>query len=781
MAAKRVRPRGISATATTVAMAMLSVIPPAATASPANPESALPWFLVILLTAALGLCLWLWRTRRAGRSGLPHRSGLPVELSPESLTTMLESMNYALICLDHQWRYTYVNQEAERLLRKPRQTLLGSVLWHQFPDLEGTRTEQQLRQAMQSRQNRTVEEEHYPPLDFWVDVHIHPWQDGLAVCFSDVTRRHHMLEKLRAHESRLQQSQEELTELLDARRALINSLPAHIALLDACGVIIDINEQWRRFALENGYTQLTMGVGCNYLEACDNAQGERAEEAPAVARGLRDILDGVQQSFTMEYPCHAPHRQRWFRMMANATRPPGDATAALNVVVMHVDITERVLAEQELSRLVREDRLTELLTREGFIEALNFHTVEHGWPGEAIVVMMDIISMRDINDAYGFEIGDQLLKMLARRLQDHVGENGLVGRTSGDEFMLMLHSDDGHSADELLAALAETLARPFELEEVRLNIEPRLGYTPLGESPRPVEDLLREGEAALFHHRETPQSSWVVYTRELGEQTRQRIELTREIRQALEDDQFEMHFQPKVELANGRIFGGEALVRWNHPERGMQSPGLFIPVAEKSQLIKPLGDWILRETCRLIRQWQDQGLQPPPVAVNISLVQFMPGNFPAKLQAILDEFQLTPDRLALEITESVFERESDWLLQQIHELHDMGVELSLDDFGTGYSSLLYLKQYPFDEIKVDQGFVRDIENDSYSLEIVRTVLGLARAFDARVVAEGIETAEVRDALLAEDCVIGQGYYYSKPVPASDFAALLQKRAPLPAN
>ena len=763
----------------TPTITLLLLWSPSAVAAPTELLiSWLPWLLSALLALVLGVVLWRNSKNRSGQTrGCASR---PEQANPASLASMLESMSDALLAMDHQWRYTFANGEAERMLDKTREELLGSTIWEQYPDLVGTELAEQLEQAMHARTTQTIEEYYYPPRDIWVDIRAYPWEGGIAIFFRDIAARHQVLEKLREHESRLEQSRDELTDLLESRRALINSLPAHIALLDANGVIIDVNEQWRRFALENGFAQLTMGVGCNYLNICSNATGDHAEEAPEVSRGLQSILDGVHQSFSMEYPCHAPEHQRWFRLMANATTMPGDASAPRNVVVMHVDITERKLAEQELSRLVREDRLTGLLTREGFIEALNLRTQKHGWPSEGIMVLMDIISMRDINEAYGFDTGDRLLKELALRLRDFVDDKGLAGRASGDEFMLMIDPSNGPDTGTLLDELTNTLARPFEIDNVRLNIEPRLGYTLLGEASRGAEDLLREGEAALFQHRETPQAPRVVYTRKLGELIHQRIELTREIRLALEDNQFEMYFQPKVELANGRVFGGEALIRWNHPEYGTQSPGLFIPVAEKSQLIKPLGDWILRETCRLIRQWRDEGLQPPPVAVNISLVQLLPGNFPQTLQGILDEFQVSPDMLSLEITESVFERESEWLLAQMHQLHTMGIQLSLDDFGTGYSSLLYLKKYRFDEIKIDQGFVRDIEHDKYSQEIVRTVVGLARVFDARIIAEGIETPAVRDALIALDCTFGQGYYYSRPVTAAAFAALLKSQRPLPA-
>ncbi|MDZ7829666.1 MAG: EAL domain-containing protein [Halofilum sp. (in: g-proteobacteria)] len=232
---------------------------------------------------------------------------------------------------------------------------------------------------------------------------------------------------------------------------------------------------------------------------------------------------------------------------------------------------------------------------------------------------------------------------------------------------------------------------------------------------------------------------------------------------------------------DGSLTSCEALLRWHHPERGLSPPGLFIPIAEQSQLIGPIGDWVLRRACRHLREWQDAGFDAVRVAVNVSPAQFQFGDFACKVRDALAEFGLAPSSLTLEITESVFERESDALLGQIRALHNLGVRLSLDDFGTGYSSLLYLQRYPFDEIKIDQGFVFRLLDDAYSRNIVETVMGLARALDAEVIAEGIESTEVRDVLLAMGCRHGQGYYYSMPLAAEDFRWLLERDSCLPVS
>ena len=294
-----------------------------------------------------------------------------------------------------------------------------------------------------------------------------------------------------------------------------------------------------------------------------------------------------------------------------------------------------------------------------------------------------------------------------------------------------------------------------------------------------MDALLREAELALFQSRAASGDRWFAYTSDLDAASQHRIEITRELRRALANDEFELHFQPKVDLETGGMVAAEALIRWQHPERGLQSPAKFIPVAEQSQLIGPIGDWALREACRLIADWQTQGLGLIHVSVNVSLLQITLGDFAATVQEAIAAHAIDPGALTLEITESVFEQESPALLDQLARMHALGVRLSLDDFGTGYSSLLYLQRYPFDEIKIDQGFVRKMLDEDFSHRIVTTVISLARALGAEVLPEGIEDRDVAEALRALGCHTGQGYYYSMPLAPEDFRWLLEQRSTLP--
>ena len=440
---------------------------------------------------------------------------------------------------------------------------------------------------------------------------------------------------------------------------------------------------------------------------------------------------------------------------------------------------EREQAEHELRRLAYEDPVSGLLTRNGFIDALTARLRERGWDPHGMLVGIDIEGLRNINDSFGYEVGDQLLASLGERLQELVQADGCAGRVGGDEFIVFLAPQPGDDIEAQRAALARIFETGFDVAGIAISAAAKFGHTMLGDTRRSPEILLHEAEVALFEDAKPGLGAWGAYTPDLDRGTRARIELVSDLRQALSEGQFELAYQPKVRLASGELLGCEALLRWHHPTNGWQSPERFIPAAEQSQLMAPIGDWVLFEACRQMREWQDAGMPVGRMAINVSIVQFRLGRFAEQLRAAIAHNGVDPVGLTLEITESVFEQESGVLYRQLRELHELGVRLSLDDFGTGYSSLLYLQRYPFNEIKIDMGFVRHILDDTYSRRIVATVLGIAGAIEAEAVAEGVESTAVRDALLEMGCTTAQGYYFSRPLPPVEFARLLRQGGTLP--
>lgn len=432
---------------------------------------------------------------------------------------------------------------------------------------------------------------------------------------------------------------------------------------------------------------------------------------------------------------------------------------------------------EKLSNLAYKDQLTGLLSRDGFVELLR-KFLESSEKVTGFVVALNIVGMRDINETYGYTQGDQLLREIGLRTEEWLGDGGLVGRVGGDEISIYIAGGDANRMDidgaaESVSALFE---EPFRLPGGTIAIEVNFG---LVHASKDALGALRRAEIALFSVRRGS-GQWQVFSPDMERQTHDRLRITHNLRQALLNNEFALHYQPKVELATGRLIGAEALLRWQHPYLGTQSPAQFIPVAEQSKLIIPIGVWALEEACRQLRQWQSDGYPVVPIAVNVSLVQFLNTDLAGSVQRILQQTHTRADELELEITESVFDQGSGRLMQQIQRLRANGVAVSLDDFGTGYSSLRYIRQYPFTGIKLDLSFVDKITEDSYSRAICEMVIRIGKELNFEVIAEGIETKEQHRILQDLGCLIGQGYYISKPLPAKDFCKLLKNGAILSA-
>lgn len=418
------------------------------------------------------------------------------------------------------------------------------------------------------------------------------------------------------------------------------------------------------------------------------------------------------------------------------------------------------------------DPLTGLRNRDGFLERLGQQA-----PPQGSLIALNLTGMRDINETHGYRQGDRLLIELGQRLQEWTGETGLVGRLGGDEFVVYLPEERSPSRGEDIGQeLSRVLTKPFAFTGAQIEIDPCFGIAALDDDPI---DSLRCAETALFHARAETGTHWQTYSEEMATANRERLQITAELSQAILDQQFELYYQPQVRLADGALCFAESLIRWHHPDQGIVLPGRFMPVAERSQLIVPIGEWILDEACRQIREWQDEGLCPVQITVNVSLAQILASNFVRTVRSALERYEVPARLLSLEITESLFDDRHASVLEQVRSLRAMGVQISVDDFGTGYSSLRYLNQYPIDVIKLDRSFVSDAPNNVYSRAICEMVLRIGRELGTMVIAEGIETEEERRAMQDLDCLYAQGFYFSYPLPARDFTELLRNRKRLP--
>lgn len=442
------------------------------------------------------------------------------------------------------------------------------------------------------------------------------------------------------------------------------------------------------------------------------------------------------------------------------------------------DITERKEAEARIYRLAYFDSLTNLPNRTLLYSLLEQSIAEaRRRHGHGALLFVDINRFKHINDSFGHASADLLLCEIANRLRTRLRKEDIVSRLGSDEFVITLfdirrRDDAAVVARKLLASLAE----PYQVESHEILLSASIGISVFPDDGRDAESLIRNADVAMYRAKQLGNSSFLYYSREMNMRSLERLKLEGNLRQALEREHFLLHFQPQLDLASNRIVGAEALLRWEMPGNGMISPAQFIPVAEETGLIIPIGEWVVEATCRQLRAWIDAGLRPVKVAVNLSARQFSQ-NLPRAILDKLQKYGLAPELLEVEITESMLMHNADSVVAMMQEFATAGISMSLDDFGTGYSSLSYLKRFPIDTLKIDQSFVRGIPDDANDSAIATAIIGMAKALRLRVIAEGVETAGQVDFLKAAGCDEIQGYWYSKPVPAAAFSSLLPAADP----
>lgn len=439
------------------------------------------------------------------------------------------------------------------------------------------------------------------------------------------------------------------------------------------------------------------------------------------------------------------------------------------------DITERKETERQIYRLAYYDPLTGLPNREHFYTLLEhaLSNVQRNRKYGAVLVL-DLNRFKHINDSIGRTLADTILCEVGHRLSSTLRAQDIVSRHGGDEFTIALpelaHRDHaGQVAQKILASLAE----PFFVEQHEIMLSASIGISIYPDDGCDTETLLKKADVAMYRAKQTGSSAHLFYVQDMNQRSLDQLKLEGNLRRAIERDEFELHYQPQIDLATGLITGAEALLRWHHPEQGDISPAQFIPVAEETGLIIPIGKWVIDAACRQIRVWIDQGLPPIRIAVNLSTRQFSSG-LPRAILAVVELHGIPNDSLELEITESMLMHNTDAVVEMMQEFADAGILMALDDFGTGFSSLSYLKRFPINSLKIDQSFVRGIPGDLHDSAIATAIIGMAKTLRLSVIAEGVETSAQMDYLRNAGCDEIQGYYFSRPLPAIEFAALLSK-------
>ncbi len=553
-------------------------------------------------------------------------------------------------------------------------------------------------------------------------------------------------------------------------RATVDALTQGIAILDKSGRILFVNRCWRDLA---GQCPLPgpPAEGADYLAALEAHTGPDQERTEAFAGGIRAVLKGALPEFVLEYSRQDDPGARWF--LGRVTRFSSDGEPF--AVVTHDDITPLKQAEGAVKQLAYHDHLTGLPNRLLLQDRLDQHLVQAGRDQELVAVLfLDLDHFKLVNDTLGHGAGDQLLKIVAERLLGCIRKSDTVARLGGDEFVVVLTGLE-HSGDATLIArkILQSLTLPVQLEGKTVFTSTSIGISLFPEDGRIAEILISNADLAMYLAKEQGRNTYRYFSRSLNERAQLRMRQETDLRLALERQELVLYFQDQIALANGRLCGVEALLRWRHPEKGLLLPGEFLPLAEETGLILPIGEWVLRTACQRARAWQKQGLPPVRIAVNLSRRQLADPGLCAMVRNVLEETGMSSAWLELEVTENVFQHDFEQAAQALEALHALGVGIAIDDFGTGFSSLKALRRLPLARLKVDHSFIGDLMRDGQNPAMVRTIIAIAHNMGLKVIAEGVKTERQRGFLMEYGCDEIQGYFLNPPDPEGDWLRLLR--------
>jgi diguanylate cyclase (GGDEF)-like protein len=435
---------------------------------------------------------------------------------------------------------------------------------------------------------------------------------------------------------------------------------------------------------------------------------------------------------------------------------------AISLGAMTLELAGLILLQQKASR----DRIRHLATHDILTNLPNRLSLEEELAEDLspmAVLALDLDHFKNVNDSLGHELGDRLLRMVAKRLRHTLRDSDTVSRHGGDEFVVLLKDPRPDMVPSLAQRLLDEVSRPYVVDDRELVLTASMGISLCPQDGTDIGTLLKNADAAMFQAKAAGRNNFQFFTPDMNARLAERLDTENSLRKALDKGELSLRYQPQFQTSTRQLIGFEALLRWHHPERGLLPPGRFVPIAEETGLIVPIGAWVLKEACRQNKAWQDQGLAPVVMAVNISAVQFRQQDLVQTVTEALQESGLEPRWLELEVTESVLMHDIEHVIAVLHQLKALGVHLSIDDFGTGYSSLSYLKRFPIDKIKIDQSFVRDVHVSDDDAAIVQTVIAIAGKMGMRAIAEGVETAVHLDAMHSFGCDEVQGYLFSPAV------------------
>jgi diguanylate cyclase (GGDEF)-like protein/PAS domain S-box-containing protein len=577
---------------------------------------------------------------------------------------------------------------------------------------------------------------------------------GSVVIARDIRARKHAEAEIQENVTLLQAALEALRASESRYRLLFERNSAGVFRTTFDGRIIDCNDACAKIF---GYASREELMGQNALDFYADP-----DERGTVLNLLREIGTITNLELQLKRKDGSP-----VYVLENVTLLPARDDEPHTIEGTLIDITDRKLAEEQIEFHAYHDALTSLPNRKLFTDRLTLALFHARRTGNSVAVLsLDLDLFKAVIDTFGHTAGDELLVLMAARITTTLREGDTVARLGGDEFAILIPDlrqpeDAAKVAETLLAQIQQ----PISLAERELYVTASLGIALYPNDGNDPETLLKNADSALQMAKEAGRSNYQLCTPQMKLRAQERLSLEHALRHALDRSEFRLHFQPLVNLEKARVTGLEALIRWHHPHKGVVLPDEFIPLAEDSRLIVPLGQWVLREACQHAREWTTDGLSGVRVSVNLSARQFQQRDLVDSVRQVLEETGLSADRLELEITETTAMQNAEFSIEVLRELRDMGVRISIDDFGTGYSSLNYLKRFPINTVKIDKAFVRDVTTDPGDAAIVAAVIGIARSLNLRVIAEGVETLEQIDFLRQRRCDEMQGYFFGAPMPA----------------
>jgi diguanylate cyclase (GGDEF)-like protein len=679
---------------------------------------------------------------------------------------LLAAVPDAVYHLDSGWRMTYLNAAAETLIGRPADELLGRDVRDAFPNIRGSVLEQRLAEVLRERDGRV-----FPyfsvPAQHWFEIRAFPDDEGLAVFLRDID------EWWRSDERRTA----ELAEL----SAVLESLPAATVLVGGDGRIESTNKAWRvngallrREGLEPGE------IGDDYVASM--AVGLAPHDHRVLAEGIRRLSAGPAgqaRTFDHDYASRLGAQTMWFRIQASRVEPSG------RIVVSHTDITERVRSEQVLLWQAGHDDLTGLPNRARMLriidEALDRALAgaraagpDAGGPESTALLFLDLDGFKTVNDSLGHRIGDALLAQVATRLLDQVRPGDAVGRLGGDQFLVLAQDCDSAEAAALAFRLQSSFSLPFSADGLSVPLSVSIGVAVSRAGSHDAHGLLSDADAAMYAAKGLGRERVHLFSPGLREAARWRLEVATRLRDDA-IDQLVIHYQPVVRLDTGRVEGVEALVRWNHPERGLLLPDAFLAVAEETGQIIPITRRLLQETTQQAAAWAAQGLRLT-MSVNVSARHFATETLVRDVRVALRESGLPPEQLVLELTETSVAEDPTRAEDQLTVLRGLGVRVAIDDFGTGWSSLAQLFALPIGTLKIDRSLLAAAEraSDADAGAVLTAIVALTRTLGIRSVAEGVETPEHLRMVRQAGCDMAQGWLLGRPMPPGDLPAWVHR-------